>query len=58
MMHRQVFVFFMEDKKMFWSKRSDLQVLNGIILLFDCFNNGATQSSVNVIYIVIAIMML
>lgn len=51
-------MFFMEDKKMFWSKRSDLQVLNGIILLFDCFNNGATQSSVNVIYIVIAIMML
>lgn len=45
----------MEGKKMFWSERTDLEVLNSFIMLFKCFNNGVTRCSVNFIYIIIAI---
>lgn len=43
---------------MFWSKRTHLQVFNSIIMSFKCFNNGVIQCSVNVIYMIIAIIML
>lgn len=43
---------------MFWSERTDLEVLNSSIVLFKCFNNGVTRCSVNFIYIIIAITVL
>lgn len=43
-------MFFKEGKRMIWSKRIDLEVLNSIIMLFKCFNNGVTQYSVNLHY--------